>query len=1052
MKTRQIAIILAFAGFWIGIASHARGQMPPGTAAKASATEGPEADTPYEFVGPLPPLQPTAFSIDFDLESTDWILERMADPDTVTDAEAVYLLKRYSHYAESRDLCRRQVRLTLQVLSQRAAEHFQTREVLYSSSSGAPVVLIARVVRPDGTVQHVAPADILTAGVEDDETDVTDAGRLVVPFPGLTAGDVLDLVYEVNHTNILDGGWSLRHRFGDQISVREEILEMCGAKGVTIDICQPAWPASGSYDLDLETQTHCWILTDQAARAWPVFCSDTRQLDTWIGFSTYTSWSQAGAVYGEAFWPQAERTDSIVELARELTDGLTGAYEQVSAIYAHVAENIGNVAIEQDRGRLIPTPAAEVLRRGFGDCKDKVTLVVALCEGVGIEAEPALVSTRERNAIRDDFVELGGFTHMVAFFPGLNNGTFCDPTLGRTCPHALPVSMAGTLSLVIPREGEAELVAIPAPIAAEHGFDMVVDIRPLDDGKADIRIEGTYRGALADHIEHALSLADTTYTAMMIDRALAYGLWNTCQRVSWQVERNGCSGLTLTAKYKDTDWDMNQATSITFPFRTEVADPFLSYPSAEDLDTDAKLPHPYRNHTVLRFHDSENWKVSDELHPFAVEGPFYVGTIESSQEEADGERYVEVRQSFEVRRQEIPIEEYREFRDDWGRFLIAVYQSYRYHRRIDEQRIAELLDYVEDHPNDFGFMIRVVQQVLGADLGGEEEFGARRRAIARQILEPMTAEEEAGAMPLLILAALEAEEGHYRSADSLASLAVQREETNTLAIMTSLGYKNELRDLDSEIALWRRLSASLGTAEIQTGLASALYANRLDEEARALEQRTYMLHRDQDSTGVLLARHDGFVRSERYEEASLILPLIEGDVPEAFLTTMRAGILIGLERFAEAADTLETIYRGNPADPLVCNNLAWAYAMSGRDLERAEDLVQTAIIISSDPSRCRNTLGVVYLRQGKVERAREVFAKLLETDDRPETQTVNGYFLGLCEYQMGNRESAIAVWTRVSTLNGRNKWMCRIHESLRNAENGALIAQISFPPKGQTSE
>ena len=1048
MKARQIAIVLAVTGFCLGVSSCVHGQVAPATRTLANVTDTSDAGIPSAFVGPLEPLQPAAFSIDHDLAATDWILERMADPDTVTDAEAVYLQKRYSHYAQTRDLCKRRVRLTLQVLSQGAAEHFQTREVLYSSSNGVPQVLIARVISPDGTVKNVAPADILTAGVEDDETDVTDAGRLVVPFPGLSAGDVLDLVYDVDRTNILDGGWSLRHRFGDQLPVREEILEMRVAEGVTVDICRAAWSDSGSHIVDHETQTHRWTLSDQEPLKWPVFCADTRQLDTWIGFSTYTSWSQAGAIYGDAFWPQAERTDSIGELARELTEGLTEISEHVSAIYAHVAENIGNVAIERDRGRLIPTPAAEVLRRGFGDCKDKVTLVIALCEAVGVDAQPALVSTRTRSVIRDDFVELGGFTHMVAFFPGVEGGTFCDPTLGRTCPHALPVSMAGNLSLVIPRDGEAELVAIPAPSAAEHGFDMVVDIRPLGDGKADIHIVGTYRGTLADHIERALSLADTTYTGLMVDRALAYGLWNTCQRISWQIERNGCSGVTLVADYKDTDWDMDQATSVTFSFRTEVADPFLSFPSAEDLDTDAELPHPYRNHTILRFHDSEDWKASNMIHPFAVEGPFYAGTIESSQEERDGDRFVEVRQTFEVRRCEIPIEEYREFRDDWGRFLIAVHQPYRYHCRIDEERIAELLAYVEDHPDDYGFMIRVVQQVLGADLGGVGEYGAKRRAIARQILEPMTEKEEAGAMPLLVLAALEAQEGRYYCADSLASIAVEREESNTFAIMASLGYKQEVRNLDGEITLMRMLSSSLGTKEIQIGLASSLYAKGLDEEAQALEQSTYMLHRDQDSTAVLLARHDGFVRSERYEEARLVLPLIEGDVSESLLRAMRAGILIGLERFAEAADTLETVYRDNPGDPTVCNNLAWAYAMAGRDLDRAEDLVKTAIIITRDTSKYRNTLGVVYLRQGNVERAQEIFEELLETDDRPETQTVNGYFLGFCEYQRGNKERAIEIWSRVSTLNGREKWMRRIRENLQNAEDGALIAQISLPPEG----
>lgn len=982
-------------------------------------------------------------SFDHDLATVDWMLERMVDPDSVQDAEAIYLREQTSYNLRNRDTYDERNRFTLQILSEAGVDYHQTMRVAFHPAQGLPQIVVARVVAPDGTITEVPRADILIGAPDDEEVDVSDTRHLVIPFPGLDVGDIIDLVYDRSHESFLGRGWSFRHVFGDDLQIREELVEIQIPAGLAVQIYQEHGPPPTARETPPDSTFHRWRLTDldplEVADMGP---SAFVQIP-WIGCTSHASWAEIGRTYGEHFWPQTEVMPAIANLARKLTAGRDDDHGRLEAVFEYVENDIQSLAIELDRGRLVPTPAAEVLARSYGDCKDKVSLMIALLAAIDIRCFPVLVSVRPGFDVFPDFVEAGCFSHVVAYLPDLAGGVFSDPTLGTQCARDLPASICGGYGLVIDRESVAGLQPIPELQPDQSGFDLQADIRPLPGDRAEITLNAVFRGEAASELSDFFTLADTAMTGMLVDYLMGDPIWASCQRLTWQHAKPDCSALTLQVTYRDTAWAGDDINMVPFQFASLVAT-HLELPDPEDREQDVCLDYPFVNRATLRIHDAEGWRIDQRVAPLQVKGTHHAGAIRCREVRGDDKRYLQIDQEFRADRRVIPAREYPAFWDDWYRFRVGVSQVYRYYHILDSQRIADLEDYAARHPDDAAFALQAVDQILGSDLGGDGETGYERRAIARRILDRTLQSEHAGAMHYLMLAAIHSKDRRYRAADSLATRAVQLEKNNPVALMSALNYKQELNDREGEVAILRQLSLSGGAAWVEAALAGALYALARDEEASAVEARLRLLYADADTTILVLARVNGYSRSGRHDRARAALQTVEGLIPEEEYKLFLSDIMIEEEDYRSAIAVLEDVWAKQPLDAFVCNNLAWCLALTGRDLERAEELVEASIILAEDPTASQNTLGAVYARQGRWQEARDIFAVLFAEDDRPQNHIVNGYFIGLCDYQLERREEALLMWHQLLAVENVPLWHGIVQASLDLAARGEDVSTAIF--------
>lgn len=119
-----------------------------------------------------------------------------------------------------------------------------------------------------------------------------------------------------------------------------------------------------------------------------------------------------------------------------------------------VQDTIRYVSIAIDQGSYIPRPVDAIVHDGFGDCKDKSTLLVAILRRLGVEAYPALTDAINGYGLPDLLPSPNDFNHMIVLIRYDGKDYWIDPTMshqGGRFPniwhpnygYALPITEGG---------------------------------------------------------------------------------------------------------------------------------------------------------------------------------------------------------------------------------------------------------------------------------------------------------------------------------------------------------------------------------------------------------------------------------------------------------------------------------------------------------------------------------------------------------------------------------------------------------------------------------
>lgn len=193
---------------------------------------------------------------------------------------------------------------------------------------------------------------------------------------------------------------------------------------------------------------------------------------------TLQSWAETSA-YALQLHEQPARPDAaIAARAHELCAGTSTRWDGIRAIVTF-AQKLRYVSIAMDLGTgggFTPHAATDVLRCGYGDCKDKTTLLRAFLAAEGIRAWPVLCFSGDPTSVRDDWPSPLQFNHVFAAIE-LGDTEIPDPTfiinhpnLGRvllfdpTDPHSPVGDFPGYnqgASVLICAPGTTGLTSVP---------------------------------------------------------------------------------------------------------------------------------------------------------------------------------------------------------------------------------------------------------------------------------------------------------------------------------------------------------------------------------------------------------------------------------------------------------------------------------------------------------------------------------------------------------------------------------------------------------------
>ena len=185
-----------------------------------------------------------------------------------------------------------------------------------------------------------------------------------------------------------------------------------------------------------------------------------------VEFSSGESWASVAGVYGGMTEPRIRKDD-----AKPLIAGLSAkSADYIGKVVERLHREVRYTGVEFGAARLIPEYPSETLRRRFGDCKDKATLLVAALRESGIDAYLALLSAGDDQDVSPELPGIGMFDHAIVYVPQTGAGgtdLWIDATAEYSRVGTLPAQDSNRLALII-RPGTSALTHTPAQRSADN--------------------------------------------------------------------------------------------------------------------------------------------------------------------------------------------------------------------------------------------------------------------------------------------------------------------------------------------------------------------------------------------------------------------------------------------------------------------------------------------------------------------------------------------------------------------------------------------------------
>jgi len=343
----------------------------------------------------------------------------------------------------------------------------------------------ARVYRADGRIDEAVESGAGAMASDPSLAIYTSARSYYVHFPRLEPGDVVELQYRVEDIAPRN---AFADYFGEVIYLQDpESIEraeyvLITPKSRTFYFNQPnVRGLRRTVEEQGDERVYHFLALDVPPVAQEIFQPPWSEVLGHVHVSTYKSWEELGRWYWGLIRDQLVPDDEVRRRAEALTKGMKDDVSKVRAIYDYVVQKTRYVALEFGIHGYKPYRSAQIFSRGFGDCKDKATLLVTMLGALGVKATPVVVRTANKGAIEGSPASLAPFDHMIAYVPSLN--IYLDGTAEYTGSQELPAMDRGAIALQV-NEGNAKLVTLPDPPASSSVSAHKLDATLGPDGSA----------------------------------------------------------------------------------------------------------------------------------------------------------------------------------------------------------------------------------------------------------------------------------------------------------------------------------------------------------------------------------------------------------------------------------------------------------------------------------------------------------------------------------------------------------------------------------------
>ncbi|MSQ02347.1 MAG: DUF3857 domain-containing protein [Myxococcales bacterium] len=315
-----------------------------------------------------------------------------------------------------------------------------------------------RVVSPDGKERRLDPVTLVEQSVATGVGEMyVDTRKLIAPLPGARKGAIVE-----QHETVAQIRPFLTDAQNGYIPVT---IQRIGRAEVVLDapLTLPLRFDSKNMGSAKESRSGGrrlvrWVIDDPALLAWPPELAPRENYTVrYVAWSTAADWSGIASQYSKLVDEKAILPPEAEAAAKAIRASEKDDRRAATAMALWINERARYVAVELGASAVVPRLPRDVLARGYGDCKDKATFLVAMLRSAGIAANVALLRAGWDADVNPALPGPNLFNHAITVLTGAAAPIWIDPTQPELPAGVLPaadtdhwalIASAGTRSLV----------------------------------------------------------------------------------------------------------------------------------------------------------------------------------------------------------------------------------------------------------------------------------------------------------------------------------------------------------------------------------------------------------------------------------------------------------------------------------------------------------------------------------------------------------------------------------------------------------------------------
>jgi hypothetical protein len=298
--------------------------------------------------------------------------------------------------------------------------------------------------------------------------------------------------------------------------------------------------------------------------------------------------------------------------------------KQVMAVLTAVQEEVRYFGVEMGENTHRPHPPGETWARRFGDCKDKVYLMVSLLRALGMDAEPALVSTDTGRSVRDHLPAASAFDHVIVRLRLDGRSYWLDPTATQQRGDLDKIDVADFGYALPIAVGVRALAEVRAPGQPENVIEVVERFVPGADGQAiELFVETRYGGQRAEEMRRRLRSNRMQDVASHYEDYYrkSYGELTVLSPASMS-EDEAANTVLVKEHYRLTPgWESTGVTTRTLSAFADALRGDVIVPNSLVRTAPIDLANPATLRHEINVELPEGWSLDDAPEDYAVESP-----------------------------------------------------------------------------------------------------------------------------------------------------------------------------------------------------------------------------------------------------------------------------------------------------------------------------------------------------------------------------------------------------------------------------------------------